>query len=325
MDVTVVIPTRNRANLLRQTIESIASQTVHQDDYELIVVDNGSSDGTSNVVKSFMGKIRNMRYCRTENPGLHVARHRGLAESSTALLIYGDDDIISFPTWIEGVRESFRDPSVAVVGGNNMPKYESPPPPWVDRLWYETPWGRVLSYYSLIDFGDVVKEIPSDFVWGCNFSIRKPILREAGGFHPDSMPRSLQKYRGDGESYVSAFVKRNNFKTLFHPEASVYHQVPRLRMNRRYLRKRAFLQGMSDSYTDIREAGRVSARMKVKGLFRVLNHFKYVGFPRFSEPYRSLLLGYYEGYHYHQKMVVNDRELLSWVVQDDYFAEDDRH
>ena len=92
-----------------------------------------------------------------------------------------------------------------------------------------------------MDFGDKIKEINPSYVFGCNFSIRKNILLEAGGFHPDGMPQEIIKYRGDGESYVSKYIEKNGYKTIYNPKASVYHLASTDRMTKKYFAKRAFV------------------------------------------------------------------------------------
>jgi hypothetical protein len=154
---------------------------------------------------------------------------------------------------LEAISKTFEDPNVVLVGGKNLPDYETEPPIWTETLWNYTPWGKSLGYYSVLDFGDEIKEISPNYVWGCNFSIRKNILMDFGGFHPDSMPRNLIRYRGDGESAVSRLIEAKKLKTIYHPDASVYHWVSSKRMTKDYLYHRAFLQGISDSFLKIRD------------------------------------------------------------------------
>jgi len=93
---------------------------------------------------------------------------------------------------------------------------------------------RILIYLSILDLGDTIKTINPYHVFGCNFSIRKKILLEAGGFHPDAMPQELIRFRGDGESHVSRYILVHGYKTLYHPKASVYHLVTHNRMTEDY-------------------------------------------------------------------------------------------
>ncbi len=302
--LSVIIPTRNRASLLEKTIESIALQTYPSHLFELIVVDNGSTDSTGKVCRSFEQLFENFTYLFESKPGLHSGRHIGCKASQGEILVYGDDDIRAFPTWLEGVSESFQELSVTLVGGKILPKFESEPPEWFANLWGVTPWGKSLGYYSLIDFGDEVKEISPLYVYGCNFSIRKQVLLDFGGFHPDSVPKELLRFRGDGETAVSQAIDKKGYKTIYNPKASVYHWVSTEKMTYDYLYKRAFAQGISDSYTRIRNNG----------------------FPSESQQYNSgagevnkiIHKGYYDGFDFHQKSVFKDPDLLKWITKSNY-------
>jgi len=253
LKLSVIIPTRNRADLLNIALKSIAIQTFPADEFEVIVVDNGSTDSTKQIVETFYTNVKNIRYFYDETPGLHVGRHRGLKEAQSEILVYADDDIDAFPTWLEGVWESFQDSDIALVGGKNLPKWESEPPYWIYEMWMDiNQYGHSLGYLSILDFGNKVMEINPLYVWGCNFSIRKRVLLDAKGFHPDGFPQEMIKYRGDGESSVSNYIQKHNYKTLYNPKASVYHFVPKNRMTIDYFCKRAFNQGISDSFTNTR-------------------------------------------------------------------------
>jgi len=240
--------------LLCSALKSITLQTFPPDEFEVLVIDNGSTDTTKEIVETFNKTIKNIRYFYDETPGLHIGRHRGLKEARSEILVYADDDIEAFPTWLEGIWASFQDENVALVGGKNLPKWEIEPPYWIYEMWMDTnQYGHSLGYLSVLDFGNKVMEIDPVYVWGCNFSIRKKVLLAAKGFHPDGFPQDMIQYRGDGETSISIYIRKNNYKAIYNPGASVYHFVPKNRMTIDYFCKRAFNQGVSDSYAHIRE------------------------------------------------------------------------
>ncbi len=322
MNLSVIIPTRNRAKLLLRTLDAIAKVEFPQSAFEVIVADTDSTDSTQAECKEFSGRksIRNFRYERCDRPGLHVGRHKGAQVADAEILVYADDDIIPDSTWLDAISESFSDPTVVLVGGNNLPDYETTPPDWVQHLWRENEWGRYNGHYSLIDFGTKGKTIPADYVYGCNFSIRKSVLMEAGGFHPDGMPKELLRYRGDGESSVSWALDRAGKKAVFHPEASVRHWVPASRMKPEYLSHRGYIQGISASYTEVRVKGEPSSFNPIR---RFLGDSKrrLVYYMKRAEPPTWLLKRFVEGFRFHQDEVRRDPLLLQWVLKKDYWDE----
>lgn len=305
--LSVIIPTRNRATLLYNTLESLTSQTYPATSFEVIIVDNGSTDSTAEVCKHFERRFPQFKRIYDPRPGLHNGRHTGLEAANGDILVYADDDIEALPTWLEGIAESFVDPSVALVGGKILPKFECPPPEWIDLLSARTDSGWSLGWYSLLDFGDTAHEIPHEYVWGCNFSIRKDVLKKVGGFHPDSVPQELIKYRGDGETAVSFAVRDLGLKAMYNPKAAVFHVVSSNRLTVDYIYQRAFNQGVSESYTQIR-------------LNRALSSPMHYASPS-DTIHETVSRGMVDGFNYHQQMVQVDRKLQEWVLRDNYFGE----
>lgn len=316
--LSVIIPTINRSPYLKRTLESIVGQIYPMTSFEVIVIDNGSTDNTKEVAELFNQRIMNLRYYYAPAPGLHVGRHLGMRMANSDILVYADDDIEAFPTWLETIAENFKNPEVALVGGKDLPKFESEPPQWIQKLWEKDNDGnRYLGYLSIIDLGDAKKEINPRHVFGCNFSIRKSILLEAGGFHPDAMPEDMIHFRGDGESHISKFIERKQYKTVYHPHASVYHNVPKERLTEKYFCKRAYLQGISDSYSCLRN-GRNPSRFRVG---RIMNLLRSPGFQWVllsDKRQRHIANAYRQGFLMHQHEASRDASLYYWIMKEHY-------
>jgi len=338
--LSVIIPTRNRADLLKSALQSLETQTLPSNFFEVLVIDNGSTDNTRQVVELARQRLGNVRYFYDPTPGLHVGRHLGMKMAESDILVYADDDIEAFPTWLEAIAESFQDPEVVLVGGKNLPKWESEPPEWILKMWEPDKNGdRVLGYLSILDLGNERKFINPFYVFGCNFSIRKKILLEAGGFHPDAFPQELIKYRGDGESHVSRYISDHNYKALYHPQASVYHIVPSSRLTEDYFCQRAHNQGISDSYTKIRlqhlgdnnkrlllRYCRVLKKMAIGKWLKLL--IRQIGSKILTENgdeisfiKKKIQKAYLEGWNYHQQLVKRDLSLLGYVIRENYYDE----
>ena len=255
LDISVVVPTRNRAQSLRKLLITLEKQTLSQNNYEILVIDNGSIDETGQLCAEYKTKFCNFQYLYNENPGLHIGRNMGYLQSKSEIIVFADDDIEVEPTWLEAISEGFkRHKDVVLIGGSDIPKYEEQPPQWVDELWrVQDNDIKLLVDYSCIILGNREKEINPYYVFGCNFAVRKWILDKAEGFHPDGVPDDLLCFRGDGESYISNYILSNGLKTLFIPEASVYHAVTKNRMTIEYVKKIAYRNGISSAYTLLRK------------------------------------------------------------------------
>lgn len=335
--------------MLAGALNSIANQTIEANKWEVLVVDNGSTDDTKTVADQFKTLIKQLRYFYVDVPGLHIGRHVGYQEAKGQILVYVDDDIEALPTWLESISSSFEDPETFLVGGKCLPKYEVDPPNWICDMWSPNDVGeRILGYLSLIDLGEDLKPISPYYVFGCNFSIRRSVLLEAKGFHPDGMPQDLIYFRGDGESYISRFIQEKNYKAIYHPLASVYHCVPSSRMTLDYFCLRAHNQGISDSYTTIRRQGSLAPPVvqpvkppetQLQKLYRCAKSPLHHGLnwtrrlltkpvpptpmpeedPEITKIRQAISAAYRSGYAFHQDAVRDIPGLLDWVLQEDYW------
>lgn len=327
---SVIIPTRNRAPVLRQCLLSLTQQTLPTDSFEVVVVDNGSSDDTATVARSFADRL-DLTVLHEPEPGLHVGRHAGWRAARSELLVFVDDDIQAEPGWLAAVVEAFEDPQVALVGGNNLPAFSHQPPAWLQR-WWERPvlCGRALPYLSILDFGGGRFEIDPAYVWGCNFSVRASVLEAAGGFHPDGVPKDHLRLRGDGETHVADVVRQQGWRAWFDGRATVHHLVDARRMTPEYFEERAFAQGVSDSYTAIRAAGslmpeRHGIRQGLQRLLAPAHDWWTSGAWRASPIEFKLRTvqarvrkSHRRGWDFHRTEVNRDPALLGWVLKDDY-------
>jgi glucosyl-dolichyl phosphate glucuronosyltransferase len=328
---SVIVPTRNRASTLRACLQSLTRQTLEPEQFEVIVVDNGSSDDTASVVKSFGGAL-SLRLLHELEPGLHVGRHAGARAAASDILMFCDDDIEAEPGWVQAVVERFAEADVALIGGNDRPAFEGALPPWLG-LWWSRPVevgrrrGRALGYLSVLDLGVGSFDIDPVWVWGCNFNVRRAALEAARGFHPDGLPKERLRWRGDGEMHVGRTVRERGWRTVFDSAASVRHRVHASRMTPEYFAQRAFAQGVSDSYAEIRRGGGLRADWKapLRHWFAVWRDRRQIraasGDPAVVE-WREVLAkvrrAHTDGVAFHRDAVRRDPALLAWVLKEDY-------
>lgn len=324
-DISVIVPTRNRAAILAKTLESVGSAVQPNTPVEIIVVDNGSTDKTTDAFNEISAKFsdREWRYFYEPMPGLLSGRHKGASESKGEILSFLDDDVLLAPNWLDALQEAFADPDVALVGGPSQPRYEVTLPNWLDVLWSESDEGRSCGALSLIDFGRTVRAISPEFVWGLNFSIRKAAFQRCGGFHPDCIPKPLQRYQGDGETGLSRKIEQKGLRALYHPGACVTHLIPASRLELAAVQQRAFYQGVCDSYSQIRQERGVPApechgRNLLRPAKRLIKKMLFHNAP-LNEVRELLLRAYSQGVDFHRSQVYQDPELLAWVLKESYF------
>jgi glucosyl-dolichyl phosphate glucuronosyltransferase len=245
--ISIIIPTYNRCADLHKTLSSIMHLVDLGVSAEILVVDNGSVDRTSHVVRSFStGFPFPVKYLYEPRNGLHNCRHTGAFQSRGELLIYIDDDVRVTDGWLTELTRPFENPNVSIVGGKIKPEWEALPPSWIHSM----PAG----YLSLLDLGNE----PLDLAWpqqvyGCNMAIRRSVLFTVGGFNPDGYSDTKFRWlRGDGETGLLRKVYAAGLRVRYEPSALLYHRIPSRRMSLSYFRTRAINQGISDSYTTLR-------------------------------------------------------------------------
>ena len=107
-------------------------------------------------------------------------------------------------------------------------------------------------WLSLLDIGKDTANINPDFIWGLNFSIRRQVVVDCNGFHPDLVPTELQRWQGDGETGLTKKVRSLGYRADYLQDAGLYHLCGNDRLNIDYFCKRAYYQGVCDSFTSIR-------------------------------------------------------------------------
>jgi glycosyltransferase involved in cell wall biosynthesis len=325
--ISIIIPTFNRGPSLSRTLQSVATVVVADEAAEIIIVDNGSTDQTPDVYRAVKDNFPKLplRYFRERVPGLLSGRHRGAKEARGDVLAFLDDDVLLAPGWLDALRDAFRDPAVGLVGGPSRPRYDGDPPAWLDAFWSECEGGRYLGELSLIDLGTEKKPIDPCFVFGLNFSVRKSVFQACRGFHPDLVPKALQRYQGDGETGLSLKIsKLGSHAALYHPDVAVTHMIPMSRLTLVAFEQRGFYQGVCDSYTRIRSEGVMppAPGRAWKDPLRPLkrNLRRAVLSRRCDAKSVRELLGrsHAMGVAFHREEVRNDPTLMNWVLKPDY-------
>jgi len=325
-------------------IQSLLVISPGQNDAEIIVVDNNTSDELSADLLDFCRSLSDkVRYVREASPGLSAARHRGAEESRGELLTFIDDDVeVSFD-WLKAIQKGFADPAVAMVGGPSIPKFTCSIPSWFWDFMDPTSWGGwSCGWLSLLDIGQDVPNINPNYIWGLNFSIRKSVMLACGGFHTDLVPAQYQRWQGDGESGLTMKAQSAGYRADYLKDVMLHHLCGPDRLNLEYFKKRAYYQGVCDSFTQIRQGVEHTAaphqRRDKTSLYRRVRRVAgrtWRGFkgqtqteavsPWANEGAEVKLLtrqAYQNGWSFHQREVAADPALLAWVRRENYFGTD---
>lgn len=291
----------------------------------MIVVDNGSTDGTAEAVKRFQVRrtALNLRYVYEASPGLLAARHRGVAESEGELLSFIDDDVLVAQTWLPSIAAAFANPDVVLVGGPCVPSYEGDPPEWLAAFWTDVEGGRVCPWLSLTDLGSTPAFVDPNLIWGLNLSIRKDTLYEFGGFHPDLFPAHLERFTGDGETGLTMKLAVAGGRGYYDPGVRVVHRVPSSRLSLAYFEARARYGGIATSFTEARRGGTAPLSSSMGAVTQTVLHGLATFFRsnRFDQLRRKLKRAETGGWMAHQRWVRTDPRVRAWVRRHNYLGE----
>jgi len=239
--ISAVVCTLNRAAYLAKAVESLINQTYPKEYYEIIVVDNGSTDNTREVVEQF-GQFAKIRYIYEPTKGLCQARNTGWQAAGGKYVAYLDDDAIACPRWLEKMMESFETikPAPASVGGRAVPIWECERPAWLEE--------RILGVYAIVDWGNHARFLkpssPERHV-GCNVAYSRKVLQECGGFNIN-LGRKGKNLLSNDEHLIRKYMDSHGLGIYYNPEILVDHLVPKERLTRRFMLRRHFWQGISD-------------------------------------------------------------------------------
>ena len=292
IDISVIIPTRNRMDLLKDLLNSIKTHKPVKFNYEVIVINNGSSDSTISMVEETKKLFPvQLKILNEPMPGLHRCRNRGAKEAIGTVLGYLDDDMVVSSQWLTGADLVLQKKTDAVAG-KILPLWRGEVPEW-SHIIYD---GKVCGYWGLLDLGEKQIPVKSDFIPGGNCFIRKEIVTKLKGFNPDGVPSELLKYRGDGETGFFRQFHKSGYRAMYDPVAMVRHIIGPDRLTLEYICNRSFRQGISDSYSKIRKEGIIN-----NPFFMLIDDARK------------------KGECYHREQVINDKKLFEWVLKKNYW------
>lgn len=231
--ISVVICTYNRADLARQAITFVLAQDFPQTGYELLIVDNNSTDHTNALAQEFCKAYPNVRYFLESQVGLSHARNRGWQEAAGKYVAYIDDDCKVPPTWLRAASRVIEQVHPSAFGGPYYAFYNSPKP-----AWFKDEYGSHVQ-------GVVARSLKIDeYLCGGNMFLRLDILSKLGGFNTEF------GMKGDKYSYGEETELFHRLRSVFpdsliyyDPALFVYHLVRAEKMKLMKVLRMSFDQG----------------------------------------------------------------------------------
>ena len=233
--VSVVVCTYNRSRLLEQVLQDLCGQTLDSCYFEVIIVDNNSSDLTPEVAGKYQ-QHENIRYLKELRQGLSNARNTGWQAACAEYVAYVDDDCRIPPVWLEHAREIIEQQAPSIFGGPIFPFYDSPKPAWFHDS-YHTHW-----------LGHSARSLDNtEFLYGGNLFLRRSLLERLGGFNPEL------GVTGDKLAYGEETSLQAKTRQVL-PEALVFYH-PKLHVNHLVrAEKMTLFWGLKSSFADGRHA-----------------------------------------------------------------------
>ncbi len=287
---SIILCTYNRRNLVLSTLASLRRQTLPYDQFEVIVIDNGSTDGTLNAVRTYVeagsqqpkkSKDTWRVQCLSEpQNGLAHARNTGLLAASGDIAVFLDDDTIADPHFLERLLIAYEETGADAIGGRVELRWEAPRPHWLtdgllDMLGYFAPNPVRMQLQECSSFSS------------SSFSIKVEALRSVGYFSPFLSKRLHLPARMEVHDLCRRLHKAG-YTLWYEPEAIVVHRVPAARLIRPFFVGRAYWEGraevltqFTDTITDTDTTKHVKGTMNwtpttLQALFREVRQITYL-------------------------------------------------
>jgi glycosyltransferase involved in cell wall biosynthesis len=233
--LTVLLATKNRAAILQETLEAFCHLQEPASGWKLVIADNGSTDQTSTVLASFANRLP-LHAVSEPTGGKNSALNTGLRLVEGDLTVFTDDDTFPHSGWLIELRKAAdAQPAYSLFGGAVVPRWESPPPPWVQ-------WLEQGPTYALTDPSMTEGPMPPYLVFGPNMAIRTSVFQSGVRFDPSIGPQS-STYPMGSETELTLRLSQLGHQAWYVPTAVVEHFIRDYQLRQPWVLKRAIRYG----------------------------------------------------------------------------------
>jgi glycosyltransferase involved in cell wall biosynthesis len=229
---SVLLATYNGGRTIGRMLAALEGVVGHRRQLEIVVVDNGSTDGTPDIVRSFEPRLP-VRYLYCAKRGKNRALNHGLGAVRGDLVVLTDDDVLPLPDWLQAFETlAAEHPEVDVFGGRIVPEWPAPPPAWIVR---HVPSNVVFSVHP-----DTVPEgceTPGT-IWGGNMMVRAHVFQSGLRFD-ESMGPTRGSYAMGGETEFNARAAAAGYRLRFSNRPVVRHIIRERQFDRKWILRRA--------------------------------------------------------------------------------------
>lgn len=240
--LSVIICTYNRDKYIYNLLKSIAENTLSKAKYEIVLVNNNSTDATEMECNRFCADYDDVvfRYFIETNQGLSYARNRGIQEAKGKVVVYVDDDATINKEYLQTYYDFFeKDNKVEAAGGPIFPVYETVEPKWMSHYTRQLITGKLY-------MGNVVKEFTKGaFPGGGNAAYRKSVFDKVGLFNVD-LGRKGTSLIGAEEKDLFDKMTAQGIKFFYLPKAILYHIIPASKLTEEHFDRLTYSIGKSE-------------------------------------------------------------------------------
>ena len=239
MKYSVVIATYNRAADLRDTLVSLSGLRPAAP-WEVVVVDNNSSDDTRAVVeRAALSFPAPLRYVFEREQGRSPALNAGIRLAQGDVIVTTDDDVRVESDWLDCAREGLERLGADYVGGRVLPIWGGPRPPWLPDH-----GGKHWAVIALLDYGSAPLEFGARVPLGVNMAFRRAAFDRAGLLDPNT-GRKAGTLLGQEVREWCIRARAAGLRGFYVPEMAVQHIIPASRLNKAYFRRWFYWRGIS--------------------------------------------------------------------------------